>query len=275
MEGAYGSAPKPIGTESWTTGVRLTWSRWPAQPRRGMTTGPCEGGLGVGVLHVPTGVRQGSKKRSQAEERVVHPQGPDFDMEEVWTYTSPYDPRRPVVCFGPPPSCWPRRGHLCRPGPEFRCGRTTSIGGAHGTVPDLPGRVAARGGDSTAHGRTLRWRWWTSIRRSRWSSVGPGQLEHSPHGVAVRAFPAAEARRIAKRLEFHYGELVEYGGNRVQRTGPSDSDSPTRKLSGGRSRPWLRSATPPKPPSTGASTPMTPEPNCTASIPLIPNMTEY
>ena len=27
--------------------------------------------------------------------------------------------------------------------------------------------------------------------------------------------------------------------------------------------------------STGASTPMTPEPNCTASIPLIPNMTEY
>ena len=31
----------------------------------------------------------------------------------------------------------------------------------------------------------------------------------------------------------------------------------------------------PKPPSTGASTPMTPEPNCTASIPLIPNMTEY
>ena len=29
----------------------------------------------------------------------------------------------------PPPSCWPRRGHLCRPGPEFRCGRTTSTGG--------------------------------------------------------------------------------------------------------------------------------------------------
>ena len=37
-------------------------------------------------------------------------------------------------------------------------------------------------------------------------------------------FPAAEARRIAKRLEFHYyaeaRQLAEPGGNRVQRTGP-------------------------------------------------------
>ena len=83
-KGLYGSAPKPTGTESWTTGVRLTWSRWPAaQRRRGMTTGPCACWLARWSSWgwrppCPTkGCASGSKKRSQAvaEERVVHPQG--------------------------------------------------------------------------------------------------------------------------------------------------------------------------------------------------------
>ena len=84
LEGALGSAPKPTGTESWTTGVRLTWSRWPAaQRRRGMTTGPCACWLARWSSWgwrppCPTkGCASGSKKRSQAvaEERVVHSQG--------------------------------------------------------------------------------------------------------------------------------------------------------------------------------------------------------
>ena len=83
-KGPYGSAPKPTGTESWTTGVRLTWSRWPAaQRRRGMTTGPCACWLARWSSWgwrppCPTkGCASGSKKRSQAvaEEKVVHPQG--------------------------------------------------------------------------------------------------------------------------------------------------------------------------------------------------------
>ena len=84
LEGALGSAPKPTGTESWTTGVRPTWLRWPAaQRRRGMTTGPCACWLarwsswGWRPPCPMKGCASGSKKRSQAvaEERVVHPQG--------------------------------------------------------------------------------------------------------------------------------------------------------------------------------------------------------
>ena len=113
--------------------------------------------------------------------------------------------------------------------------------------------------------------------------VVPGQLEHSPHGVAVRGVPGSggptDCQTAGVPLHPQARELVEYGGNRVQRAVPllPQTATPRRgsSRSGGRSRPWSRSATPPKPPSTGASTPMTPEPNCTASIPLIPNMTEY
>ena len=92
LEGALWGAPKPTGTESWTTGARLTpypvrgrlWSRWPAaQRRRGMTTGPCACWLarwwswGWRPPCPTKGCASGSKKRSQAvaEERVVHPQG--------------------------------------------------------------------------------------------------------------------------------------------------------------------------------------------------------
>ena len=39
--------------------------------------------------------------------------------------------------------------------------------------------------------------------------------------------------------------------------------------------PWCGSVTPPKQSSTGASTPRTPDPNFTGSIPSIPNMTDY
>ena len=39
--------------------------------------------------------------------------------------------------------------------------------------------------------------------------------------------------------------------------------------------PWYKSAMLPEPSSTSGSTPTTPEPNFTASIPLIPNMTDY
>ena len=73
-------------------------------------------------------------------------------------------------------------------------------------------------------------------------------------------------------------ELVEYGGDRVQRAVPRlpEAAAPRRGgLSGGKSRPWSRSETSPKPPSTGGLTPRMPERNSTGSIPSIPNMTDY
>jgi hypothetical protein len=39
--------------------------------------------------------------------------------------------------------------------------------------------------------------------RCRKNRVGPGQSEHAYAGLAVRRFPAPEARRLAKRFEWH------------------------------------------------------------------------
>ena len=96
-------------------------------------------------------------------------------------------------------------------------------------------------------------------------------------------FPAAEARRVAKRLEFHYTpkhgswlNMAEIEFSVLSRPAPaSSSASPTNPPSGGRSRLWSRSEMPPEPPLTGGSTPRTPGANFTASIPSIPNMTDY
>ena len=190
-------------------------------------------------------------------------------MEEVLDlYEEPYDPRRPVVCFDETstqllaqtrPSLPPRPGIPLRQDYEYR----------REGVRNLFLACEPQAGWRHVAVTQARWR----MQQMRWlvdedPEVPAGQLEHSP---------LASTRRSRQRRPGGFGvplhpqarKLVEYGG---QRTVPflSDSGSPTRELSGGRSRPWLRSATP-----AGASTPMTPEPNCTASIPLIPNTTEY
>ena len=53
------------------------------------------------------------------------------NMEDLLDlYAEPYDPRRPVVCFDETSTqLLAETGHLCRPGPEFRCDRTTNTGG--------------------------------------------------------------------------------------------------------------------------------------------------
>ena len=58
------------------------------------------------------------------------------NMEDLLDlYAEPYDPhvsRRPVVCFDETSTqllADTRPSLHCRPGPEFRCGRTTSTGG--------------------------------------------------------------------------------------------------------------------------------------------------
>ena len=94
------------------------------------------------------------------------------------------------------------------------------------------------------------------------------------------AFPAAEARRIAKRLKFHY--TPKHGSwlnpvlslSKGWRKSSSAycpapaSDSGSRR---GSSRAGVQALVTERNTAqatiTGASTPMTPEPNCTASIP--------
>ena len=103
------------------------------------------------------------------------------------------------------------------------------------------------------------------------------------------AFPAAEARRIVKRLEFHHTSKhaswlnpvlsLPKGWRRLSLAClpelVSREEIPTMMLWNEESAPMRQSVTRYKPPSTGASASRTPEPNSIASIPSIPNLTEY
>ena len=221
------------------------------------------------------------------------------NMEDLLDlYAEPYDPRRPVVCFDETSTqllADTRTSLPSRPGIPLRQDyeyRREGVRNLFLTCEPLAGwRHVAVTRRRTMEDFTHQMRWLvdeaypdTPVVRVVMDNLNT----HRPASL-YETFPAPEARRIAKRLEFHYTPkhgswlnpaLSLSKGWRKSSSAycpapASDSGSPTRKLSGGRSRLWLLSATPPKPPSTGASTPMTPEPNCTASIPLIPKMTEY
>ena len=95
-------------------------------------------------------------------------------------------------------------------------------------------------------------------------------------------FPAEEARRIARRLEFHYTpkhgswlNMAEIEFSVLSRSCLKQRLSGEEAPSGGKSMLWSRSATPPEPPSTGGSTPGTHEPNFTAFTLPILRLTEY
>ena len=126
-------------------------------------------------------------------------------MEDVLDlYAEPYDPTRPVVCFDetstqlladitPPIPAKPRP---IRQDYEYL---------RAGTVPDMraPGWLAPRGGYRAAHHAGLRPSDAVAGGRGISGLDWCGQLEHTSI-VFYETFPAAEARRIAKRLEFHH-----------------------------------------------------------------------
>ena len=111
---------------------------------------------------------------------------------------------------------------------------------------------------------------------------------HRPASL-YQTFPAAEARRIAQRLEFHYtpkhGSWLNiacpsegWGRRSSSVSSPalvSGSVFLTRNLSAGRFMPWNWSATKLKLASIGASTYSMPAPSSNDSIPLIPDLTGY
>ena len=96
-------------------------------------------------------------------------------------------------------------------------------------------------------------------------------------------FPAAEARRIVKRLEFHHTpkhaswlnmaeiEFSALGRSCLKGRNP-DSDALQRQITAYETQ---RNATQRASPSTGGSAPRTPEPNSIVSTPAFSALTEY
>ena len=94
-------------------------------------------------------------------------------------------------------------------------------------------------------------------------------------------FPAAAARRIAKRLEFHHTpkhaswlNMAEIEFSALSRS-CSRGEIPTGTPCNARSPPTKPNATQRASPSTGGSAPTTPEPNSAAFTPAFPMLIEY
>ena len=112
----------------------------------------------------------------------------------------------------PPPSCWRRPGPLCRPGLDFPGGRTTSTG-REGTrnlflacEPLAGWRQVAVTQRRTMQDFAHQMRWLVDEAYPEVPVVRVVLDNLNTHRAAslYETFPAADARRIAKRLEFHY-----------------------------------------------------------------------
>ena len=95
------------------------------------------------------------------------------------------------------------------------------------------------------------------------------------------AFPAVEARRIAKRLEFHYTPKHGSWLNMAEIEFSVLSRSclrqrvPDEEALGREVQALVRDATSPDPSSTGGSLPKTPDANSIAFIPANPDLVQY
>ena len=156
------------------------------------------------------------------------------NMEDLLDlYAEPYDPRRPVVCFDETstqllaetrPSLPPRPGIPLRQDYEYRREGVRNLflaceplaGWRHVAV------TQRRTMEDFAH--QMRWLVDEAYPETPVVRVVMDNLNTHRPASLYETFPAPEARRIAKRLEFHYTpqarKLVEHGGNRVQRTIP-------------------------------------------------------
>ena len=219
---------------------------------------------------------------------------PDFvaHMEDVLDlYAEPYDPQRPVVCFDetstqlladvsePLPA---KPGRPKREDYEYRREGTRNLflaceplaGWRHVSVTER------RTTEDFAH--EMRWLVDEAYPDVSLVRVVLDNLNTHRKASLYQTFPAGEARRIAKRLEFHFtpkhgswlnmAEIEFSVFSRIcLRQRLPDEELP----SAGRFMPWNGSGTRLKPASTGASTSSMPAPHSIASIPLIPNLTKY
>ena len=163
-------------------------------------------------------------------------------MEDVLDlYAEPYDPQRPVVCFDETstqllaatrPSLPAEPGRPLRQDYEYRREGTRNL---FLVCEPLAGwRQVAVTERRTMQDFAQQMRWLVDEAYPEVPVVRVVLDNLNTHRVAslYETFPAAEARRIAKRLEFHYTpqawQLVEHGRNRVQRTVPllSEAEAP-------------------------------------------------
>ena len=212
-------------------------------------------------------------------------------MEDVLDlYAEPYDPDRPVVCFDetstqlladtrPPIPVQP--GQPRRQDYEYRRAGTRNIfltceplaGWRHVAITER------RTMEDFAH--QMRWLVDEAYPDAPVVRVVLDNLNTHRMASLYETFPAAEARRIVRRLEFHHTPKHASWLNMAE----IEFSVLTRAclqgailmlpLCNGRSTPTRPSAMRHEPPSTGGSTPRTPEPNCIASIPSIPRLIEY
>ena len=137
------------------------------------------GGVGVGVLHVPRGGPPAAEKNAlkpwQKKEWCIPKVSAEFvaHMEDVLDlYAQPYDPRRPVVCFDET--------------------STQLLADTRPPLPAQPGRPARQDYEYRREGtRNL---FLTCEPMAGWRHVQ----------VTERRTMQDFARRVAKRLEFHY-----------------------------------------------------------------------
>ena len=135
-------------------------------------------------------------------------------MEEVLDlYEEPYDPRRPVVCFDETstqllaqtrPALPPRPGIPLRQDYEYRREGTRNLFLA--CEPQAGWRHVAVTQRRTMEDFAHQMRWLVDEAYPEVEVVRVVLDNLNTHRMAslYEAFPAAEARRIAKRLEFHY-----------------------------------------------------------------------
>ncbi len=176
-------------------------------------------------------------------------------MEDVLDlYAEPYDPQRPVVCFDETSTqllADVREPLPAQPGrprrEDYECQRA-------GTRNLFLACEPRRGWSHVA--MTKRRTMQDFARQMRWlvddaypdAPVIPLVLDNlNTHRLAslYETFPAPEARRIAKRLEFHHHsqarKLAEYGGDQVRRAGPGlPARTQRRRGQPGKSRRSLR-----------------------------------
>ena len=212
-------------------------------------------------------------------------------MEDVLDlYAEPYDPKRPVVCFDETstqllaetrPALPPQPGQPLRQDYEYRREGTRNL---FLTCEPLAGwRQVAVTERRTMQDFAQQMRWLVDEAYPAVAVVRVVLDNLNTHRVAslYETFPAQEARRIAKRLEFHYTPKhgswlnmaeIEFSvlSRSCLRQRLPDAESLQRK-----SGPRCRSETRRGSPSTGGSRLRMPEPNYTASIPSIPNVTDY
>ena len=213
-------------------------------------------------------------------------------MEDVLDlYGEPYDPDgRWCALTRPPPNCWPMCEHRCPPQPgrprrqdyAYRRAGTRNI---FLTCEPLAGwRHLAITERRTMPDFAHQMRWLVDVAYPHAPVVRVVLDNLNTHRMAAlyEAFPAAEARRIVKRLEFHHTpkhaswlNMAEVEFSVLTRaclqgrnpdepgpaTGPSASMSPSVTLG--------------KPPSTGGSPPRTPRTKLQRFYPATPTLTEY